>query len=373
MQHPVTGNPITDSSSGKLIRFHKGRGAGSNLLDRFTAWERDTDREFLDHLESEGEDQRRSTQVAAHPSRSIISRNASPDLSFDQSINPYLGCEHGCTYCYARPTHAYLGLSPGLDFETRIFAKHKAAALLRSELSRTSYQPSTIALGANTDPYQPVESRLGITREILEVLEECRLPVGITTKSAMVVRDADILARMATRNLVRVYISIGTLDTSLAARLEPRANAPSRRLEAIRRLTQQGIPVGVFTSPLIPGLNDSEMEAILKASQQAGARFASYVILRLPLEVRDLFVEWLEHHYPLKARRVMNLIRGMRHGKDYDSDFRVRMRGAGAYAELLAQRFRLASRRYGLNTDRTTMTVAQFIRPDKNNSQLNLF
>lgn len=362
-------NTTTSAAPG----FQKGRGAGSNSLRRFLQHHRETDSEFLEHLALEGESRRRATTVTPHPSRSIISRNQSPDLPFEQSINPYLGCEHGCSYCYARPTHAYLGLSPGLDFETRIFAKNDAAELLRAELNRPGYRPAMIALGSNTDPYQPAERELLITRDVLSVLEQYRLPVAITTKSALVVRDIDILARMAERGLARVYLSIGSLDSRLSARMEPRANAPARRLEAIRRLAGQGIPVGVFTSPLVPGLNDTEMEAILAAAHDAGARYASYVILRLPLEVRDLFTEWLEHHYPMRAARVMKLVREMRGGRDYDADFRFRMRGAGPYARLIAERFRLAVRRHGLNTDDTPMDASGFTRPASPAAQPDLF
>ncbi|MEO8279467.1 MAG: PA0069 family radical SAM protein [Ideonella sp.] len=358
-----------------IVHFHKGRGVGSNEQTRFALWQREVDRDFLDHaaLEGEAEAPKRPTTVTTQSARSIISRNTSPDIPFDQSINPYQGCEHGCVYCYARPTHAYIGLSPGLDFETRIFAKGNAASLLRAELNRPSYRPSLIALGANTDPYQPAERKLEITRAILRTLAEFKLPVSITTKSALVVRDIDILAPMAAKGLARVFISIGTLDDELARAMEPRANSPARRLEAIRRLAAAGVQVGVFTSPLIPGLNDKDMEQVLEAAANVGATQANYVILRLPLEVRDLFVEWLEHHFPLRARHVMSLVRQMRGGLDYDPDFRTRMRGTGLYADLISQRFRIATRRFNLNRERSAMDTSQFHRPAPVADQLALF
>jgi DNA repair photolyase len=365
------------------VRFVKGRGAGSNRASRFDAWTRerqageagagcnadaDADADDTPPLPQ--------TVVTAQTARSIISRNDSPDIPFEQSINPYQGCEHGCIYCYARPTHAYLGLSPGLDFETRIFAKTNAAPLLRAELRKPSYRPALIALGANTDPYQPAERELRITRAVLEVLAEARLPVVVTTKSANVVRDLDILATMAERGLARVYVSVGTLAPALARTLEPRANAPARRIEAIRRLAAAGIPTGVFTSPLIPAVNDRELERILEAAAAAGARHAGYVILRLPLEVRDLFVQWLERHFPLRAKHVMSLVQQMRGGRDYDPSFGSRMKGGGVHAELIAERFRIASARLALNAERAPMDVSQFRPPAEiaqSGNQLKLF
>lgn len=284
-----------------------------------------------------------------------------------------MGCEHGCVYCYARPTHAYLGLSPGLDFETKIFAKVNAGELLRKELSKPSYVPSHIALGANTDPYQPVERKLGITRDILTVLADSNLPVGITTKSALVTRDIDLLAAMAAKGLARVHMSIGTLDPSLARTMEPRANTPARRLDAIRRLTDAGVPVGVFTSPLIPALNDKDMEQVLEAATEAGATYASYVILRLPLEVRDIFVEWINAKFPLRAKHIMSLVNQMRGGQDYDSKFGTRMRGTGIFSDLIAQRFKIATKRLGLNTDRSPMDITQFTHRGSVSPQLTLF
>jgi len=355
------------------IQFVKGRGAGSNEASRYAQWSREREPSDLDPDDLDAEPGKPRTTVTELTARSIISRNDSPDIPFDQSINPYQGCEHGCVYCYARPTHAYLGLSPGLDFETKIFAKTNAAALLRLELGKRAYQPALIALGTNTDPYQPAERRLGITRAVLEVLSECRLPVGITTKSALVTRDIDILTPMAARGLVRVYMSVGTLDGELARKMEPRANAPARRIEAIRALSQAGIPVGVFTSPLIPAINDRDMEKVLEAAAAAGAVYASYVILRLPLEVRDLFVQWLTQHFPLRARHVMSLVQQMRQGQDYDARFGARMKGTGVFADLIAQRFKVATARFGLNVDRSTMDVSQFRVPGSRDGQAELF
>ena len=355
------------------IQFFKGRGAGSNPQSRFDALTREREPAWADA--SEGETDRPRTRVIERDARSIISRNESPDIGFEQSINPYQGCEHGCVYCYARPSHAWLGLSPGLDFETVLFAKRNAAALLRRELARPSYVPARIALGANTDPYQPIERKLGITRAVLEVLAECRLPVSITTKSALVTRDIDLLQAMAARGLVRVDLSVGTLEPALARTLEPRANAPARRLQAIADLSAAGIPVGVFTSPLIPVVNDAEMEKVLEAAAIAGARHAGYVILRLPLEVRDLFVQWLQQHFPLRAEHVMNRVRDMRGGKDYDADFATRMKGSGVYADLIAQRFRVATRRLGLASGGGEWDITQFRRPGATDAggQLELF
>jgi DNA repair photolyase len=362
-----------DQPSTAPIHFVKGRGAGSNTTSRFDAWTREhiEPEDQVDDAWVEGSPQK--TTLTEQRARSIISRNDSPDIPFDQSINPFLGCEHGCVYCYARPTHAYIGLSPGLDFETKIFAKVNAAELLRSELGKRSYVPSLIALGANTDPYQPAERRLAITRSVLEVLSECNVPVGITTKSALVTRDIDILRPMAAKDLIRVFMSIGTLDHDLSRKLEPRANSPTRRMEAIQQLSEAGIPVGVFTSPLIPAINDREMEKVLEAAAAAGARYAGYVVLRLPLEVRDLFVEWLEQHFPLRAKHVMSLVQQMRQGRDYDSTFGTRMKGTGVYSDLIAQRFKVACARLGLNTERAGMTTQMFRPPTASHPQSELF
>jgi DNA repair photolyase len=280
--------------------------------------------------------------------RSIISRNTSPDIPFSLSINPYQGCEHGCIYCYARPTHAYLDLSPGIDFETRLTYKRNAAALLERELARPGYECSCITLGANTDPYQPVEKEHRITRQLLEVLQRRRHPVAIITKGALVTRDIDILGEMAADGLCSVALSITTLDANLKRNLEPRAASGPARLAAVEALSSAGIPVTVLFAPVIPALNDSEMETILARSHSAGATAAAYILLRLPLEIRELFFEWLQHHYPLRAQHVISVLRQCRGGVDYDSRFGHRMRGTGAFAELLSQRFKVACKRLGL-------------------------
>jgi DNA repair photolyase len=289
------------------------------------------------------------TQVGLDSSRTVISFNQSPDVPFDRSVNPYRGCEHGCVYCYARPTHAYLGLSPGLDFETRLFRKPDAAAQLERELAAPGYRPATLVLGANTDPYQPIERRFGITRSVLKVLHDCGHPVAITTKSALILRDLDLLVPMAERRLAAVLVSVTTLDRALARRLEPRAAAPERRLEVIRGLAEAGVPVGVLVSPLIPGLTDPDLERILELAARAGASRAGTILIRLPLEVAGLFEDWLRAHYPDRAERVLNLIRQCRDGRLNDAAFGTRMRGSGPVAELLEQRFRLAVRRLGLD------------------------
>lgn len=291
----------------------------------------------------------RETSVTEERARSIISRNESPDVPFTQSINPYRGCEHGCIYCYARPSHAYLELSPGLDFETRLYAKVNAIELLRTELGRKGYVPSPIALGANTDCYQPVERRYRLTRGIIELLSECDHPLTIVTKSALVERDLDLLAPMARRNLVRAYVSIGTLDRKLARRLEPRAASPQRRLDTLRALSSAGVPCGVMVAPVIPALSDKSIEEVLEASRDAGAQTAAYIIMRLPHELKGLFREWLGAHYPLRAEHVMSVVHQLRGGKDNDPRFGERMTGTGLFADLIGQRFAVACRRLGLN------------------------
>jgi DNA repair photolyase len=324
----------------------RGRGARSNRAGRFESEGRE---EFDDGWESLAELDKFNTEVRVEPARSIISSNDSPDISFDQSINPYRGCEHGCIYCYARPTHCYLGHSAGLDFETKLYAKTNAAELLERELARPGYVPKTIALGTVTDPYQPIERQHRITRAILEVLDRTRHPVGVVTKSALVVRDIDILSRMAARGLVKVALSITTLDRRLARAMEPRAATPPKRLEALRQLSAAGIPTQVMVAPIIPAINDNEIEPILAAAKQAGASDAGYVLLRLPLELKDLFREWLATEYPHRARRVINILRSMHGGKDYTAEFGLRQRGMGPYAEQIALRFRLALKRLGMN------------------------
>jgi DNA repair photolyase len=335
----------------------KGRGAADNPQGRFEKLARTS--EIETEIPSRPE-----TVVKLHLARSIIARNDSPDLPFSQSINPYQGCEHGCIYCYARPSHAYLGLSPGLEFETRLFAKANAAELLRQELSRPGYRCELISLGANTDPYQPIEREHRITRGILEVLWEFRHPVGIVTKGSLIERDLDLLEPMAREGLVQVFVSIGSLDGDIARTLEPRAAAPYRRVETIRRLSARGVPCGTLVAPVIPFLNDKDMEAVLEAVSEAGARMAGYTLLRLPWEVRELFKDWLERHYPLKAKHVMARIRDMRGGRENDPEFGSRMKGEGQFAELLRKRFDVACRRLGLNAGtRNRLDATKFRRP----------
>jgi DNA repair photolyase len=326
----------------------KGRAAVSNRDSRFSRLQHEADPVSAEDEPASAP----ATEVRIEVARSIVSTNQSPDIPFDRSINPYRGCEHGCVYCYARPSHAYLGLSPGLDFETRIFAKTNAAELLRKELGRPGAVPSMIALGANTDPYQPVERRLRITRSVLEVLAEFGHPVSITTKSALVTRDIDLLAPMAAKGLAKVLISVGTLNAQIARTMEPRANSPARRIQAIAQLSSAGIAAGIIVAPVVPALTDQDLERVLEAAAAAGATFASYVVLRLPMEVADLFNEWLQTHYPQRAQHVMSLVRQMRGGRDNDSTFGLRMRGTGALADLIRRRFDIACKRLGLNLER---------------------
>jgi DNA repair photolyase len=350
----------------------KGRGALTNRSSRFDSWSRTPELESEVSEPSEFAPGPLKTEVREDPARSIISRNQSPDIPFEQSINPYKGCEHGCVYCYARPTHAYLGLSAGLDFETKLFYKANAAQLLAAELSKPGYRPSPIALGANTDPYQPIEKRLQTTRSLLQILSEFQHPLTIVTKSALVERDLDILAPMARLGLVRIYFSIATLDQDIARRMEPRAAAPARRLEAIQRVTAAGVPAGVLVAPVVPALTDKDIEAVLEAAATAGASDAGYVLLRLPREVRDLFVEWLEQHYPLRAKHVMSLLQQMRDGKDNDPDFGTRMRGTGLFADLIRRRFESAVRRLHLNSERSSLDSRLFRVPAPTTGQLQL-
>ena len=353
----------------KLI---KGRGAASNPEGRF---ESTTAESVDDGWEREQEDPTRPpTVVTDEHARSIISRNDSPDVPFEQSINPYRGCEHGCIYCFARPSHSYLNLSPGLDFETKLFAKTNAAELLRTELAKPGYRVSPINLGANTDPYQPIERRYKITRAILEVLAECRHPVTIVTKNALVERDLDLLVPMAQQNLVHVFLSVTSLDNRLAAKLEPRASAPHRRLEAIAALNAAGVPCGVLVAPIIPMLTDRWLEQILERANAAGATVAGYTLLRLPWELKDLVREWLELHFPERAGHVMSLVRQMRGGRDNDPRFGTRMRGEGQFAELIRQRFAIACRRYGLaQTRKLALDCSRFQPPRAPSAQGELF
>jgi len=330
----------------------RGRGATSNASGRFEAFAREP---APDGWADDDEAPRLRTEVILEKPKTIITRNDSPDISFDRSINPYRGCEHGCVYCFARPTHAYMGLSPGLDFESRIFVKEGAAELLEKELSAPGYEPKTIAIGANTDPYQPIEKTHRVMRSILEVLARAKHPVGIVTKSSLILRDLDLLAPMAEQGLVKVAVSVTTLDPVLARRMEPRASTPARRLETIAALAQAGVPTGVMVAPIVPGLTDPEIETILTRAQAAGAREAGYIMLRLPLEVRDLFRDWLEAHYPDRASRVMALVRGTRGGKDYDARWGTRMTGEGPYAWMIGRRFEVAAGRLGLAGERARL------------------
>lgn len=333
-----------------------------------------------DAFESSGRQLR--TTVAIQQARTIISRNDSPDIPFNQSINPYQGCEHGCIYCYARPTHAYLDLSAGLDFETKLFAKPDAVKLLRAELGRPGYVCDPIAFGTNTDAYQPIEREWKLTRSLLELLAAHEHPFTIVTKSALVERDIDVIAPMAAKNMARVYLSITTLDRDIARTLEPRASAPARRLQAMRMLSDAGIPVGVMVAPVIPQLNDKDLEAILEAAAANGARSAGWIMVRLPREVAPLFRAWLDEHVPLRAPHVMSLVQQLRGGRDYDADFGTRMRGTGTYAALIERRFEIACKRFGLNRDRrattpdlarTTLDTSRFRPPRANEAQGELF
>jgi DNA repair photolyase len=348
----------------------KGRGAVSNMQGRYEVNGREG---FDDGWEADvglgialGEAVAFKTRVTDETAKSILSRNASPDIPFKVSLNPYRGCEHGCIYCFARPTHSYLGLSPGLDFETRLFAKVNAAELLRRELAHPGYKPEHIAIGVNTDAYQPCEREYRLTRQVLEVLSECRHPVGMITKSSLIERDIDLLAPMAAKGQACAAITITTLDSEISRTLEPRAAAPARRLRTIRTLTDAGIPVSVSVAPIIPFVTEPEIERILEAARDAGAVSAHYVVLRLPFEVNPLFQEWLEAHFPERAQRVMNRVREMRGGKDYDSDFSKRMHGEGVWADLIRQRFTKTVERLGLGklgSRFERLDVSQFRRP----------
>ena len=348
----------------------RGRGTLSNASGRYEPTARIA---FDDGWQSLEELPPFSTTVSVDSTRKIITRNQSPDIPFDRSINPYRGCEHGCVYCFARPTHAYLGLSPGLDFESKLFVKPDAPALLEKELSARGYSPRTIAIGTNTDPYQPIERKYQIMRGILEVLERAGHPVGIVTKSALVLRDLDILARMAERNLVKVALSITTLDPKLARIMEPRAATPTRRLETLRQLSDAGVPTMVMVAPIIPAINDAEIERILDATAIAGVKGAGHVILRLPLELRDLFHEWLQENFPDRVNHVFKLIRDMRGGKDYDAKFGTRMTGTGPYAWMIGRRFETACAKLGLNQNKISLTTAHFAPPRPRAEQLSLF
>lgn len=347
-----------------------GRGAVSNRVGRFEALDRDvTD----DGWERDDEVRTLRTQVSFEAPRRLITYNRSPDLPFDRSINPYRGCEHGCIYCFARPTHAYLGLSPGLDFETRLIARPEAPKVLERELRNRRYRVRPIAIGTNTDPYQPIEKQHEIMRACLRVLRDFNHPVAIVTKGTLIERDLDILGPMARYGLVRVGVSVTTLDARLSRLLEPRVPAPSRRLATIRALTGAGVPVRVMASPIIPGLTDPELEAILQAGADAGADAASWIMLRLPREVSPLFQEWLARHFPNRAAKVMGLVRDMHGGKDYDADWGRRMRGDGPYARMIGQRFKVAARRFGLDVEQPRLRCDLFASPLRAGDQLSLF
>ncbi|MEM5502152.1 PA0069 family radical SAM protein [Ahrensia kielensis] len=360
---------IAEASLRVHERRSRGRGSAMNPTGRFEAFTRT---EIDDGWQTIDELPPFKTEVTVERARTIITKNTSPDISFDKSINPYRGCEHGCVYCFARPTHAYQGLSAGLDFESKLFAKPDAAKLLEREITRPGYKVKPIAIGTNTDPYQPIERDWLIMRSILEVLEKYNHPVGIVTKSALVTRDIDILARMAKKGLAKVALSITTLDRTLARTMEPRCSTPSKRLEAIKQLTDAGIPTSVMVAPIIPGLNDYELERILDSAFAAGAREAGYVLLRLPLEVAPVFKEWLLRHYPERYRHVMSLIRSMRGGKDYDADWSKRMRGTGPYAWQISRRVEMTCKRLGMNTNRLKLNADLFINPKPDQEQLEL-
>src|ERR1700758_2755725 len=367
---PAGASPFPELAVAIDRERRRGRGAQSNTSGRYEAEARVA---FDDGWQSLEELPPFKTTVALDTARKVITRNDSPDIGFDRSINPYRGCEHGCVYCFARPTHAYLGLSPGLDFESKLFAKPDAPALLEKELAAFDYEPRMIAIGTNTDPYQPIERERKIMRGILEVLERAGHPVGIVTKSALIVRDIDILARMAKRALAKVAISVTTLDAKLARVMEPRAPTPQRRLAALRELAAAGVPTTVMAAPVIPAINDAEIERILDAAAACGVEGAGYVLLRLPLEVRDLFREWLQANFPDRYRHVFKLIRDMRGGKDYDSGFGTRMTGAGPIAWMIGRRFEAACERLGLNKSSNKLTTEHFSPPSCRLAQLSLF
>lgn len=359
-----------DHPPGKILsERRRGRGSISNHTGRFEAQIRS---ETDDGWESLGDLDAFTTSVQEERANSIISSNTSPDIGFDQSINPYRGCEHGCVYCYARPTHAFLGLSAGLDFESKLFAKVNAPELLERELAKPNYAVKTIALGTNTDPYQPIERQYRIMRRLLEVLERANHPVGIVTKSALILRDKDILASMARRGLVKVALSVTTLDRKLARAMEPRASTPQKRLDALEELSSAGIPTAVMVAPIIPALNDPEIETILTRAHAAGACEAGYVMLRLPLEIADLFQEWLLEHAPDRTKRVMSLMRSMRGGKDYDAKWNERMRGKGPYAWQIGRRFELATKRLDLNAKSFDLRTDLFEAPVLPGQQMSL-
>ncbi len=354
------------------LKSQRGRGASANPDSRFSHYEHEAIDDGWDRIDDDRP--KLKTWVTEETAKTVITYNQSPDLPFDRSINPYRGCEHGCSYCYARPTHAYLDLSPGLDFESRLFAKTNVVERLNKELGAGKYSCKPVVLGANTDPYQPVEKNLRLTRGILEILNECRHPVIIVTKSSLVERDIDLLSEMAGHSLAEVMVSVTTLDRDLARRMEPRAAAPGRRLETIGKLAERGIPAGVMVAPVIPQLNDTEMESILKEASAMGASSAAYVMLRLPREVGVIFEDWLRNHYPLKAGHVLSSVRDVRDGKTNDSQFGSRLKGTGSYASIIAQRFQLCCSRLGLNREHQALDTTLFRPPrDEGPQQMSLF
>lgn len=360
------------SAEGAVVADRRrGRGATANASGRY---ERERREAFDDGWGDLDDLPAFATTVTIEKPKTIITRNSSPDIGFDRSINPYRGCEHGCSYCYARPTHAYMGLSPGLDFESRLFAKPDAARLLERELAAPGYRPKPIALGTNTDPYQPIERRWRITREVLEVLARTDHPVTIVTKSALVARDIDILAPMAAKGLARVAMSVTSLDRRLSRSMEPRASSPEKRLAALKALSEAGIPTGVMVAPIIPALNDPEIEAILEAAAAVGVGEAGWVLLRLPLEVTEIFKGWLVEHHPDRYRHVLSILRAMRDGKDYDAAWGRRMRGSGPYADQIRRRFELALKRLGIaKPKRDALDCERFRPPEIAGRQLSLF
>ncbi len=352
----------------------RGRGAATNATGRFEIQAREA---FDDGWTREETPEPLVTEVTWEKPRSVITRNESPDIPFDRSINPYRGCEHGCFYCFARPTHAYMGLSAGLDFESKLFAKQGVAALLERELGAPKYAPATIALGTNTDPYQPIERQYRITRSVLETLRRARHPASIVTKSNLVLRDLDILSDMARDGLVKVFVSVTTLDRALARKMEPRAPTPEKRIEAIARLNDAGVPAGVMVAPIIPAVNDSEIETIVTRAFAAGAREGGYIVLRLPLELRDMFREWLQVHFPDRLKRSVSLVQSMREGKDYEAQWGRRMAGSGPYAWMIGRRFEMAARRLGYRETPVGLRTDLFVRPappaSETGAQLSLF
>ena len=352
----------------------KGRGAASNPEGRFESVRHQVEDDGWQSALLDEAAPRPRTEVTEERARSVITRNDSPDIPFEQALNPYRGCEHGCIYCFARPSHSYLNLSPGLDFETRLRAKGNLAEVLRAELAKPGYAPQPINIGSNIDPYQPIEKKWRLTRAALEVLAECRHPCTLVTKNALVERDLDILASMAREKLVQVFVSVNSLDNRLASKLEPRASAPHRRLQAVRTLTEAGVPTGVLVAPIIPALNDRDMEAVLERAAEAGANMAGYTVLRLPWELKTLFREWLAIHVPQRAEHVMSLVRQMNGGRDYDPDFHTRMRGQGPFAELLRRRFEVACRKHGFHRVRELgLDRSRFTPPRKRSPQGELF